>query len=851
MRAGFWILNILGILFGAACGAVSIYYFKDNSPLSDWIVKNIDDIFLYVMMGAASFIQILLFVFSYLASFNKNASRRPKKILYIVPLGICLLGGGFFAGILSEGNIAEKPTIIAAAAGIVIVVPFFIFIIEAFLRGFFTNFGLIFFKYKFKNLSLYFINKGLAFSPQNIDLKDKKTRLLLNKGDHDEAFALFDEIAAVEEPSVDLLKAAIAPFSANRQYDKSIYCLRKLLAIFPDEQNLQKLLSECLIKTEEIEEAVSILEKIGNYEDADFLNKMITLYLRINRIDDAIDICKRFSKMEGKPYNETIAMIKHILKKDPKNLSVMYELISFEKEINDVESLSEHLEQIVSDFPKNIEARNELVKIYKNTMQYYKLSQHLEYLLKMKEQDKDIMCDYAEALINLKQIDEAVATLTIGKSLYPDDYRFPYNLSQIYFDKNRFKQAIEEVGIALKIAPQKMMNGISILKNRIYEKYKDIKLSELKKMCEENPNSVDAVTVYADSLVQHDMIQRAAAELDGFLSVNPDKKRDIMNFLEDLTKNIDQNYLLLNYLADLYFNLGDYQKTLEHYFTLSKQSHNPKALLKDICGKIISVSPSFPEAHKILSELAESEGNLESVAEHLEIYVSSFAEPDAILLQKLLNLFYGLGDTDKSYKYCQMLIAINPEDLINLKKMILLYKEKGELESAMELAANLKKQYPDDSEIHELERETDKAVKFRRMEEIKKITAEKGDDSVLFEEYGDLAYFFDKLNDAILYYQKSAKCDSKREFPKAKLALALANKKMFELAAETLSEIKLSLSTSLPHEQFALLLGIYYSVAHLFELDGRREEAVRFYKEIFRIDAGYKNVVEKIEKLSY
>jgi hypothetical protein len=41
-----------------------------------------------------------------------------------------------------------------------------------------------------------------------------------------------------------------------------------------------------------------------------------------------------------------------------------------------------------------------------------------------------------------------------------------------------------------------------------------------------------------------------------------------------------------------------------------------------------------------------------------------------------------------------------------------------------------------------------------------------------------------------------------------------------------------------------------YSIAEMFENDEERPRALKFYKKIFRIDASFRNVVDKVEALS-
>ena len=45
------------------------------------------------------------------------------------------------------------------------------------------------------------------------------------------------------------------------------------------------------------------------------------------------------------------------------------------------------------------------------------------------------------------------------------------------------------------------------------------------------------------------------------------------------------------------------------------------------------------------------------------------------------------------------------------------------------------------------------------------------------------------------------------------------------------------------------VVSVVYDLAGEFEKEKLRKNALKYYKDVFRLDAGFRNVVEKIEKL--
>ena len=114
-------------------------------------------------------------------------------------------------------------------------------------------------------------------------------------------------------------------------------------------------------------------------------------------------------------------------------------------------------------------------------------------------------------------------------------------------------------------------------------------------------------------------------------------------------------------------------------------------------------------------------------------------------------------------------------------------------------------------------------------------------------ELGDILVDFKQYNEAIAQFQKASQTDRLRAIGKAKLARCLVVKSLFDLADETIREIALDEND---REFIEPLKEVLYDIATRFESERYYQKAGALYKQIFKVDASYRDVVEKVEKFT-
>ena len=108
---------------------------------------------------------------------------------------------------------------------------------------------------------------------------------------------------------------------------------------------------------------------------------------------------------------------------------------------------------------------------------------------------------------------------------------------------------------------------------------------------------------------------------------------------------------------------------------------------------------------------------------------------------------------------------------------------------------------------------------------------------------GVVLFEHDRLNEAIQEFQLSQRNPQRRIRSLYYLAMCFKQKKQLDIAMEQLQKAVSELSLMDDTKK-----DILYEMGTVAEQMGRREEAAKYFKEIYSVDIGYRDVTEKIEK---
>lgn len=110
-------------------------------------------------------------------------------------------------------------------------------------------------------------------------------------------------------------------------------------------------------------------------------------------------------------------------------------------------------------------------------------------------------------------------------------------------------------------------------------------------------------------------------------------------------------------------------------------------------------------------------------------------------------------------------------------------------------------------------------------------------------EYGVLLYDNDRLNEAIQQFQQAQRNPQRRIRALYYMALCFKQKQQFDIALEQLEKAASELQIMDETKK-----DILYELGVICESMDNKEKAAKFFKEIYSVDIGYRDVADKIEK---
>lgn len=110
-------------------------------------------------------------------------------------------------------------------------------------------------------------------------------------------------------------------------------------------------------------------------------------------------------------------------------------------------------------------------------------------------------------------------------------------------------------------------------------------------------------------------------------------------------------------------------------------------------------------------------------------------------------------------------------------------------------------------------------------------------------EYGVLLYEHGTINEAIQQFQQAQRNPQRRTRALYYLGLCFKQKEQYDIALEQFEKAASEIGTMDSTKK-----DILYELGTVCELTGNREKASKYFKDIYAVDIGYRDVAEKIEK---
>lgn len=788
--------------------------------------------------------QVVLLLIACILSLDSQRQRRPYWRLYLGGFGVALPGLALYAGSLAD---LFRPEVLLGLGVATLLLPASVFGLEWLAGRLFIALGKVAYNLQLPAVSQPLLHLARCFLPRDLLAKKLYALSLFQNQRLEPAERLLTEVYQTEQvKTIEVLTALHSLAEQKDDLQKSAEFLEQLHKLEPEVERWRQLLIEVMEKLGNYRRAAQLLEEKPDYRQLNFLVRLQRLYTEFD-LNKAREVSLKLAELEGKPYSQSLMAIRQLLRKVPDDIELLQAAAELCLKASYPEEAAEYLEQILIHQPFRHDIRQRLITIYREGLHYPKLRHHLELLVnEAGVVSADLMAEYIDSLIHSDEHETAEQLLLQAKETFPVDHRFPQMLAMLYYEKQRYEDALRELTAALALVVEDKTGQLSVLKNKIQGALLNRELEEIRQQVEAHPDDVDLRFKFIEKLTANAYVEKAAAELDQLLYFRPELKEQAMEHLTRLCESYDRTFLLLKYLADLYLKDKNYAKVLDLYQIMAKQSLHPEQVLIEGCKKILTLKNDFEPAWRCLGEQLYKIKNW-SEAEAAYQHCLQFNPPDSgQIYLRLFDIYWQQGEFEKLVAIAEPAINAEPFNLENYKRVARGLLRLERFREALHWLMQAKNLDPRDEELFKLIRQADDRNKEERLLQLKHLVEKFPDNAEYHYELAELATHFERWNEAILHYQKAAQNPLYNNLCKAKLALCLAKKELYDLAEETLQEVKLTLENE---DETREIKSAIYDIAAEFERVKLKDKALKYYKEVFRVDAGFRNVVEKIERL--
>jgi len=801
-----------------------------------------EQIMLYTAAGVCG--TFLLTLLSYLFTLDPERKKRPKILVYL-----CFLGMSFQAASLLSVGLENAVTLVIAIPVVFVLafgLPLFIFPLESFFKGMFYGCGQTAYYIKWYRPAVFCFQKSLAFGPHDRSLREKLGQALYHAGNANASRRILISLIQTGGVSENSLRLLARGYEKEMNWELAVNYYKKLMELNPEDQGLVEKIIELYLEMQQPEKAIPLLEHRTDFNSLSDVLRLENLYARAGNLPRVRELLARAAGIEPPPCQQTLLEYRRLLKILPEDKDYLRELGDLCWKLDKKEEATIYYENLLVLEPDNRPLRSKILEYYFETSHPQQIEKHLEFLIHQGELSPLILQEYAELLIRKEDYNSALEHLNKARDLYPDHYEFPHTLSHLYYEQKKYDLAREEMAQALKLVPQEKKDQLQILYRKIEGAILNIQIKQLRRKIKKEPDNIDLRFTLIDKLMANAYLERVTSEIDTLLYYHPDLKERVMAHIENLVVRHERNYLLLDYLADMYLRDQNYDKCMEIYDKMYTQSLDPREVARSCSQKILKMNPSYTPAMKKLGDLAREDKDWNRMIEYYLKCDEQNPESIADRIEDIFDGFKSLGNMERAEEFGKRLLNKEPENAAYNKKIARLYLDIGRFEDSVTFAQKACAIDPNDKEAMDLLDNATRSLRNEQLEDLYRRLEAEPDNSAYREQVGDLLCFFEKYTDAVKHYQRAAQLSPQADICKAKLAFCLAKRGMIDLADETLDEVKLSLSESSEQEE---LKSYFYMTALQFEWELQPQRAIKYYKQIFRVDASYRDVVSKIEKI--
>lgn len=800
-----------------------------------------------LVLGAAVLVPLALAVAAYISSLRGYAARRPSRRLYVLNFSVLWLVAAYISTGIDDFYIT--PIVPAITAVALIVLSFTLRLAEILIGRLSILVGDALLKAEKWALASSVLGVARRFNPSNQQAVRDQGLALYQLGEAAQALEILVDAYRRGDRDPRLVRL-LADSVFELPEDLASEVLSDALKLEPNNARFGRKLVELHLRQGRAAEAIPVLEKFydsDNLEDVCLLGR---LNAEQGNVERALQLARRAAELEGPPYRRTLADLQVLAMQAPDSPAVLLTLAELNERVGNLDESASWYLNLLDVQPKNSDARRRLISIYRSLDRIDRALPHYRTLLRHEPDSPDLALEYGQLLEEREEFDKALKIYQDFTLRCPQDYRFAYRSAVCLLRMGKLAEAAEALERARANAPAEERGRIQSLSTRIQSARAERELGSLKEKAHSPDAPLQVRLEYVERLIDYQQPEEATRELDLLLEEQPQHKQEIVGFLERVIRQGQAHFVLLNMLADIYLRDGNFDRCHELYQMMAQQSLHPDEILADGCRQILRRKPDHLPSLMSHASLLAKAGHYHEAAGVLEKILEISPESRDQLLPTLFEVYYHLGDTERAVPCGEQLLKRDRHNLALHLRLHELFTKRDDHRSAIRILERALEIDPDNRQLRDMLKRSQMALKETRLEALRGRLEADPDQPALLREMADLYVDFGRLNDAITAYQRAAQNaeGNLRNLCLTRLAHCLASKMMFDLADETLRDIDVR---EKDQEYIEEIKHYLYEVGELFELDEQFDRALQIYKKLFKIDAGYRDVVGKIEALSH
>jgi tetratricopeptide (TPR) repeat protein len=421
-------------------------------------------------------------------------------------------------------------------------------------------------------------------------------------------------------------------------------------------------------------------------------------------------------------------------------------------------------------------------------------------------------------------------------------------LAETKLEMGLLEEAEELISQARELDPDAETTvGLGSVESKIRAKILERDLELFAQRVEQNPGDIDLKFAYFDRLVAAGKADLVVISLEDLLAHQPALAERVVSEVEGYLGRHGFEGRLARYLADLHAREGRWDECFAVCERMAGESLHPAEILREAAERILTTVPDHVPSLLALTRVSHETGRHAEALDCLDRLAAAGFAMTREMRQIEFESGLAAGNLSRAAAAGSALLSETPDDKDLLMRIAQMEADLGRYDSAISHLKHARAVHPDDHTIALFLRKVEDQRKSARMEEIRRRLETHPRDDGLLEELGDLHHDFSQLNEAIVAYQRAAHARPDNQVARAKLGYVLARKEMFSDAEETFAEVTLSVEQD-DHVQ-TRLKALFYKAAEVAEDENQFDLALTLYKRVFRVDAGYRDVVTRIERL--